>query len=67
MNELIGVPLAYFHKFTLRKYTFGYDRRALITGVLVSFFGNPTGDANNTKTSLLGFAKLADSIAHACL
>lgn len=44
---------------------FEYDCKvAIMESVLL---GNPTGDANSTKTSKFGFNKAADSIAHACL
>lgn len=33
----------------------------------VSFFTNPTGDANNKKMSAFGLALAADSMAQACL
>lgn len=36
-------------------------------GEIKSFGGRPTGDTNNTNTSLFGAHFAADSIAHACL
>lgn len=39
----------------------------MIGGMFIVSFDSPTGDADNTNTSELGFKKAADSIAQACL